>query len=374
MGACGWHERQLQDYIEQSGGETKVIIEEALQASKEQMDQAPDPVNDILTIDPETRMITVPASEILLGVQHDALAERKYFRCPKIVGDDIDLTNMELYVVYQNAGGSDDRNRDRYHVTDVQAVDDGYIEFSWKLSEKVTSYAGDVQFGVCAIDTDEDGNVVNRWNTGITTGKSMVGLDAGLTDYERESPTDLYTQLITELTQTVSQVVPITVHAMLGSGNVVTSDKSFAEITGLIQDGKNILLRFRTEVQSYTLNLSEVSSSQIAFRLLSVVGKNVQQMDCVFKSDGSIVYASSTLDINSEINASLQAAKDSGVFNGKDGAQGEKGETGPVGPQGPKGTDGKTPVKGVDYYTDADKQEMVEAVLTALPDGTEVSY
>ena len=142
----------------------------------------------------------------------------------------------------------------------------------------------------------------------------------------------------------------------------------------MIQDGKNILLRLRTEVQSYTLNLSEVSSSQIAFRLLSVVGKNVQQMDCVFKSDGSIVYASSTLDINSEINASLQAAKDSGVFNGKDGAQGEKGETGPVGPQGPKGTDGKTPVKGVDYYTDADKQEMVEAVLTALPDGTEVSY
>lgn len=32
------------------------------------------------------------------------------------------------------------------------------------------------------------------------------------------------------------------------------------------------------------------------------------------------------------------------------------------------------PKKGVDYYTDADKQEMVEAVLAALPDGTEVSY
>ena len=225
-----------------------MTVEEALQAAKEQMDQAPDPVNDILEIDPETRMITVPASEILLGVQHDAMAERKYFRCPKIVGDDIDLTKMELYVVFQNAGGTEDRNRDRYHVTDVQAVDDGYIEFSWKLSEKVTAYAGDVQFGVCAIDTDEDGDVVNRWNTGITTGKSMIGLDAGLTDYERDSPTDLYTQLITELTQTVSQVTPITVHAVLGSGNAVTSDKSFSEITGLIQDGKNVLLRLRTEV------------------------------------------------------------------------------------------------------------------------------
>jgi hypothetical protein len=29
--------------------------------------------------------------------------------------------------------------------------------------------------------------------------------------------------------------------------------------------------------------------------------------------------------------------------------------------------DGKTPVKGVDYYTAADKTEMVNAVLAALP-------
>ena len=42
-------------------------------------------------------------------------------------------------------------------------------------------------------------------------------------------------------------------------------------------------------------------------------------------------------------------------------------ETGPRGPQGPPGKDGYTPQKGVDYYTDADKAEMVSAVLAALP-------
>lgn len=41
---------------------------------------------------------------------------------------------------------------------------------------------------------------------------------------------------------------------------------------------------------------------------------------------------------------------------------------------GLKGTDGHTPVKGTDYWTAADKQEMVNEVLAALPDGTEVSY
>ncbi len=40
----------------------------------------------------------------------------------------------------------------------------------------------------------------------------------------------------------------------------------------------------------------------------------------------------------------------------------------------PNGVDGKTPVRGTDYWTDADKQEIINSVIAALPDGTEVSY
>lgn len=274
-----------------------MTLEEALQEAKEQMDQAPDPVNDVLEIDPETRNIVVPNSEIILGVETDAAAERKYFKCPKVVGDKVDLSEMDLYVVFQNAGGNAKKNRDRYHIEDLDATEDGFVTFSWKLSEKVTEYAGDVNFAICAIKTNADGTVENKWNTTPTIGKSLKGLDVDMSATEQQKASDMFTQLITELTQTVSQVVPITVHATLGSGNVVTSDKSFAEITSLIQDGKNILLRLRTEVQSYTLNLSEVSSSQIAFRLLSIVGKNVQQMDCVFRNNGSIEYTDKALEI-----------------------------------------------------------------------------
>ena len=49
-------------------------------------------------------------------------------------------------------------------------------------------------------------------------------------------------------------------------------------------------------------------------------------------------------------------------------SRGEKGDTGAT------GADGKTPVKGTDYWTVADKQEIVNDVIAALPDGTEVSY
>lgn len=67
---------------------------------------------------------------------------------------------------------------------------------------------------------------------------------------------------------------------------------------------------------------------------------------------------------------------------GEKGDKGDKGDTGPEGPQGEKGADGapgapgkdgnpgadgKTPVKYVDYFTEADKTEMVSAVIAALP-------
>ena len=46
---------------------------------------------------------------------------------------------------------------------------------------------------------------------------------------------------------------------------------------------------------------------------------------------------------------------------GAPGEQGPKGETGSTGPQGPQGPEGKTPVKGTDYFTQADKQEIASA-------------
>lgn len=59
--------------------------------------------------------------------------------------------------------------------------------------------------------------------------------------------------------------------------------------------------------------------------------------------------------IQQAMKEALEVAKESGVF---DGEKGEKGEA---------GKDGYTPVKGIDYYTDADRAEIVDAVIAALP-------
>lgn len=62
------------------------------------------------------------------------------------------------------------------------------------------------------------------------------------------------------------------------------------------------------------------------------------------------------------------------IKNGSKGSQGEKGDTGATGATGAKGNKGDTPVKGTDYWTAADKEEMVDDVLAALPTWTGGSY
>jgi hypothetical protein len=49
------------------------------------------------------------------------------------------------------------------------------------------------------------------------------------------------------------------------------------------------------------------------------------------------------------------------VLHGKDGKDGVDGAP------GKDGVDGRTPVKGVDYWTDADKAEIIAAVIASLP-------
>ena len=123
--------------------------------------------NSVCVIDPETRTITVPPEYQLLGVENDKRVERITFRCPKIVGDNQDLSqNYQLFVNYQNANG----DPDAYHIDDME-VDGDNITFSWLLEENVTKYKGSIQIAFAAIipgDTPEDPDK-NRWNTTINT-------------------------------------------------------------------------------------------------------------------------------------------------------------------------------------------------------------
>lgn len=159
-----------------------MTIEEALAAS------VVEPVNDIFEIDPETRVITVPASEKLFGVANDGNTERKHFRCPKVVGDNIDLSTMHLYINYQNANG----DKYPYLVEDVQ-TDGDYITFSWLIGPDVVAYKGQVKFIVCA----KGDGTIPEWNTTLAEGTVLEGLEA--TDEVVARNPDIIEQILTRL-------------------------------------------------------------------------------------------------------------------------------------------------------------------------------
>lgn len=160
-----------------------MTVEEALAAS------VVEPVNDIFEIDPETRVITVPASEKLFGVANDGNSERKHFRCPKIVGDNIDLSTMHLYINYQNANGQ----KYPYLVEDIR-TDGDYITFSWLIGPDVVAYKGQIKYIVCAKKGD---GTIPEWNTTLAEGTVLEGLEA--TDEVVARNPDIIEQILTRL-------------------------------------------------------------------------------------------------------------------------------------------------------------------------------
>lgn len=122
-----------------------------------------------LEINADDRSIIIPAGENLLGVENDNKGARKYFICPKIVGDNIDLTKSDVYINVQNASG-EKSGKDRYPVQNMTDSGDN-VTFEWVLERKVTSHKGSVRFAVCVREKGTE----REWHTTFATGNALEG-------------------------------------------------------------------------------------------------------------------------------------------------------------------------------------------------------
>lgn len=102
------------------------------------------------TIDSNTREIIFLDNSECFGVEFDKNTQRIEFSCPKIVGDNLDLTKCICRINYINAKGY----RDSYLIDDVLADGDN-ITFTWKLKGKVTDGRGNCLFIFCARQVTE---------------------------------------------------------------------------------------------------------------------------------------------------------------------------------------------------------------------------
>lgn len=168
-------------------------------------------------IDAETRVINIPDGEGNLGVEGDVGTGHKYFKCPRIVGDDgIDLNEHQIYISYVKTNTAKATkfvgDPALYHCNDVALDETGdYVTFSWEMSGDVFKTQGLIAFKVMAKKTDGE-SVKTCWNTRPAVGTVLMTLPDGI-----EGITELYPDIITQLLDRMDAVEEIaTEEAMQG--------------------------------------------------------------------------------------------------------------------------------------------------------------
>lgn len=82
--------------------------------------------------------------------------------------------------------------------------------------------------------------------------------------------------------------------------------------------------------------------------------------------DGTSVTVTNVSESTADGGSNIITFGDGNTLTIKNGSKGSKGDKGDTGEQGENGADGYTPIKGVDYFTETDKEEIVQQVITAL--------
>lgn len=272
----------------------------------EQLEAEAQSETPVCIIDPDTRTITVPPEYQLLGVENDKRVERILFRCPKIVGDNQDLSqDYILFINYVNANG----DPDAYKINDMQVEGDN-ITFSWLLEENVTKYRGDIQFAFGAIipgDAPEDPDK-NRWNTTINTDCTcLIGLKS--TQMVAESNPDALAQIWAAIDELKA-----------GGGGAGTPGKDGVGIDRIEKTSTQGL------VDTYTIYLTDESTYTFTV---------------------------------------TNGAKGDKGDTGETGPQGPAGETGP---QGPKGDTGATPNIQIGTVQTLEPGQQATASMTGTPE------
>lgn len=282
---------------------------EILAEMSEDPDSFIEPVNDILVIDAESRTINIPNSELLFGVTNDKYVERKYFKCPRIVGDNIDLSTLGLRIYFTNANNEDDV----YYVKDM-AIEGDYITFSWELSDKLFVVDGAVYFAVVAVKTDSDGYEENAWNTTLATGDVLLGhARIDLTSSEETKTRDILSQLLSMLnTRTDEAIQSVTDE---GNAQIANVENAASEQMEKIETAVDDYCKYYWETVVTDKSLTETGKPADAKTVgdkISELSDDIDDLKGDDKLDAGLKVAGTTYTIDGK---SVTAGDGAEIFN-----------------------------------------------------------
>lgn len=191
------------------------------------------------SIDSNTREIIFLDNSECFGVEFDKNTQRIEFSCPKIVGDNLDLTKCTCRINYMNAKGF----RDSYLIDDI-LVDGDNITFTWALKSKVTAGRGICLFIFCARQVNENGVIEKEWNTTVAKASIKRGLETN-SHIEEE-----YSDILESILLKINSVSLITeVNAESTNESVPTAKAVYNALRDIdIQSGTDISLGVKATV------------------------------------------------------------------------------------------------------------------------------
>lgn len=348
------------------------------------------------TLNPVSRKLTLTEPQRIAGVESDENVRGLKFKFPKIV-EGTDFTQLQLRINFMNSR----QEKGQYIVTDLKPMDgeEDYITFTWPFSRLVTHYRGYTKFVICAVKTDENGTITAEWNTALAQMRVLEGLEVEDPEISPEEK-DVISQLISicrdsaddaaqsaqeakEEAEKVLSIIPVggTRGQVLTKLSNEDKDYNWQDPTGgggVGQNGATFTPSVSPEgIISWTndKNLPNPEPVNIKGDKGDQGPQGEQGLQGVKGDKGD---KGEKGDTGEQGIQGIPGEKGEKGDPGEPGAKGEQGEQGPAGadgaegpqgPQGEQGPPGKTPVKGVDYWTELDKQEIVDDVLEQIPSG-----
>lgn len=268
-------------------------------------------------IDEDLRVIAVPERGVVLGVEGDKDVNRVRFRMNRNYRG-TDLSGFNIRINYRSA--EDEINY--FPVTEKTVTDDA-IYFVWLVGADTVAAKGTVYFVARFFTAEEDGTIVQEFNTTLGNARTLEGLvvDAQADD---KPVKDLLAQLEYDLkTYTAPFVQQAKTYAENSAQSAINSAASANQAATYASAAEQAKTDAQTAAQQAGASAGEASTSAVD------AGQSAQEAD-----------------------DSLRELKD-GIANGdfkgekgEKGDKGDKGDPGPIGPVGPQGEKGDTGPQG----------------------------
>ena len=300
------------------------------------------------------RYITVPESLQKIGVQFDHNAETVTFDCPRY-WDGHDLSKMKIYINYMRP--NDSFGAYLCNDAEIDSMDNTIMHFNWVISGHVTEFAGPLSFLVCICDVDQNGDSTTHWNSELNTqmyiSSGMKCRDAILGRYP-----DIITQLLNRMDSVEAVFAPTVEITEIEGGHHlkmidVNGTYEFDVMDGNKGDKGDAFTYSDFTAEQLAALKGEKGDTGSGLRILGYYETlTALESSVTNPSVGDAYGIGSSEPYNIYIYTDINGWVNNGAL------------------QGAKGEDGHTPEKGIDYFTDADKQEIATAASEMIGQAT----